>query len=166
MLFKDRLEVWNPGTLPQGLTLDSLKGVHNSIPANPIIALPAYLAGYIERLGTGTTDVVDTCVAAGLPAPEYKQEQNHFISIIWRKRTNANGPQSGPHEKLVQRYRGLLETMIAKPTISKEELAAQFKISLTTLKRDLRCLRQSNEITWIGWTQNGHWEVKELNKKK
>ena len=126
--------------------------------------------------------------AAGLPVPEYKQEQNHFISIIWRKRTNANGPQSapqylidnkdidntdsqsgpqsGPHEKLVQRYRGLLETMIAKPTISKEELAAQFKISLTTLKRDLRCLRQSYEITWIGWTQNGHWEVKELNKKK
>ena len=192
MLFKDRLEVWNPGTLPQGLTLDSLKGVHNSIPANPIIALPAYLAGYIERLGTGTTDVVETCVAAGLPAPEYKQEQNHFISIIWRKRTDANGPQSGPQYlidnkgignadsqsgpqygpqsgpqgKLAQRYRGLLETIVAKPTISKEDLAAQFKISLTTLKRDLKCLRQSSEITWIGWTQNGHWEVKELNKKK
>ncbi|MCQ2171206.1 MAG: DUF4062 domain-containing protein [Bacteroidales bacterium] len=192
MLFKDRLEVWNPGTLPQGLTLDSLKGVHNSIPANPIIALPAYLAGYIERLGTGTTDVVETCVAAGLPTPEYKQEQNHFISVIWRKMPDANGPQSGPQYlidnkdidntdsqsgpqygpqsgpqgKLAQRYRGLLETIVAKPTISKEDLAAQFKISLTTLKRDLRSLRQSYEITWIGWTQNGHWEVKELEKKK
>lgn len=75
----------SPGTLPQGLTIDSLTGIHNSIPANPIIALPAYLAGYIERLGTGTTDVIEACVAAGLPIPEYKQEQNHFISIIWRK---------------------------------------------------------------------------------
>ncbi|MBQ0088022.1 MAG: hypothetical protein KBT27_01645, partial [Prevotellaceae bacterium] len=118
--------------------------------------------------------------------------QNHFISIIWRKRTDANGPQSGPQylidnkdidntdsqsgpqygpqsgpqEKLAKRYRGLLETIVAKPTISKEDLAAQFKISLTTLKRDLKCLRQSYEITWIGWTQNGHWEVKELDKKK
>jgi hypothetical protein len=43
----------NPGTFPQGLTLNSLKGI--SIPSNPIIALPTYLAGYIVRFGTGTT---------------------------------------------------------------------------------------------------------------
>lgn len=81
-----------PGTLPQGLTIDSLTGIHNSIPANPIIALPAYLAGYIKMLGTGTTDVVEACVAAGLPIPD-KQEQNHFISIIWRKGGAHNEPR-------------------------------------------------------------------------
>lgn len=136
-----------------------------------------------RKLMFGTTDVVESCVAAGLSAPEYKQEQSHFISIIWRRNgpqsgpqyviggedvtvvIPQNGPQSGPQEKLAQRYRGLLEMIIAKPTISKEDLAAHFKISLTTLKRDLRCLRQSYEITWVGWTQNGHWEVKEIKKQ-
>ncbi|MCQ2171203.1 MAG: hypothetical protein MJZ17_00390 [Bacteroidales bacterium] len=49
------------------IAIPSYKDVYEAI-----IALPAYLAGYIERLGTGTTDVVETCVAAGLPAPEYK----------------------------------------------------------------------------------------------
>ena len=28
MLFKDRLEVWNPGRLPQGMTIDKLSSVH------------------------------------------------------------------------------------------------------------------------------------------
>jgi hypothetical protein len=30
MLFKDRLEVWNPGRLPHGMTIESLSGVHRS----------------------------------------------------------------------------------------------------------------------------------------
>lgn len=113
---------------------------------------------------TGTTDVVETDAVADFPELEYEQEQNHFISIILRKRTDANVPKSGPQEKLAKRHRRLLETIVAKQTISKEDLAAQFNISLTTLKRDLRCLRQSYIITWMGWTQNSHWEIKELDK--
>ena len=169
------------------MTTAKLKQLHSSVPVNPILAVPAFLAGYIEHSGTGTTDIVNYCKRTGLREPEFIQDED-FRVIIWRKRANAdgpqylidnkdidnadfqsgplNGPQSGPQGKLVQRYRGLLETIVAKPTISKEDLAAQFKISLTTLKRDLRSLRQSYEITWIGWTQNGHWEVKELEKKK
>ena len=35
MLFTDRLEVWNPGTLPKALTLAALRRPHSSIPGNP-----------------------------------------------------------------------------------------------------------------------------------
>lgn len=34
-LFADRLEVWNPGTMPGTLTLDDLRNAHPSIPNNP-----------------------------------------------------------------------------------------------------------------------------------
>ncbi|MBO5193331.1 MAG: transcriptional regulator, partial [Bacteroidales bacterium] len=57
---------------------------HTSIPANPVLANPLYLAGYIERLGTGTSDMVDECVSIGLKAPEFIQDSN-FRSILWRK---------------------------------------------------------------------------------
>ena len=38
MLFADRLEVWNPGTLPPPLTLRKLRIPHQSVPGNPLLA--------------------------------------------------------------------------------------------------------------------------------
>ena len=45
MLFADRLEVWNPGELPAPLTVAELWRPHASIPRNPLIAEPMFLAG-------------------------------------------------------------------------------------------------------------------------
>lgn len=44
MLFSDRLEVWNPGTLPASLTIEKLRFPHGSVPHNPLLAEPLYLA--------------------------------------------------------------------------------------------------------------------------
>lgn len=84
MLFRDRLEVWNPGNLPYGLTTAKLRKPHHSIPANPLLAEPMYLAGYIERMGTGTGDIIRLCKKTGLKEPEFVQE-DIFKVIIWRK---------------------------------------------------------------------------------
>ena len=58
MLFSDRVEVWNPGRLPSPLTLEQLRIAHQSVPNNPLLAEPLYLAQYIERMGTGTLDMI------------------------------------------------------------------------------------------------------------
>lgn len=42
-----------------------------------------YLAGFIERLGTGTGDIIRLCNEKGLKEPEFIQEEN-FKTIIWR----------------------------------------------------------------------------------
>ncbi|VBB48250.1 putative transcriptional regulator [uncultured Paludibacter sp.] len=83
MLFKDRLEIWNPGNLPLGWTTDKLKKLHRSVPANPLLAEPMYLAGYIERLGTGTMDMVRIAKKAGLSEPEFIDD-DEFKTIIFR----------------------------------------------------------------------------------
>lgn len=88
MLFKDRLEIWNPGHLPFGLSTAKLRQPHNSIPANPLLAEPMYLAGYIERMGTGTGDIIRLCKEKGLKAPEFIQEED-FRTIIWRTSTKG-----------------------------------------------------------------------------
>ncbi len=54
----DNIEVWNPGSLPLGWTTEKLKKLHSSVPANPLLAEPMYLTAFIERLGTGTTDII------------------------------------------------------------------------------------------------------------
>lgn len=84
MLFRNRLEVWNPGHLPSYLSIAKLKKPHASFPPNPLLAEPLYLAGFIERLGTGIPDMIHSCVAAGLRAPELVQEEE-FRVTLWRK---------------------------------------------------------------------------------
>ncbi len=53
-LFTDRLEIWNPGSLPANMTPDTLRKDHSSIPNNPLIAESMYLTRYIEKAGSGT----------------------------------------------------------------------------------------------------------------
>lgn len=83
MLFKDRLEVWNPGKLPQGMTIAKLNKEHTSNPVNPVLAHPVYLSGYIEQMGTGTTDIIDHCLEYGLRKPEFHQDDD-FRVVLWR----------------------------------------------------------------------------------
>ena len=101
MLFKDRLEVWNPGRLPKGMTVEKLNGEHASLPVNPLLANPVYLAGYIEQVGTGTNDVIDRCVELGLRKPEFRQDED-FMVTLWRKDgsgTAQSDPESLPNSK-------------------------------------------------------------------
>jgi predicted HTH transcriptional regulator len=84
MLFADRLEVWNPGELPPALTPERLREPHPSIPRNPLIAEPLYLAHYIEKAGTGTLDMIARCLEMGLPEPDFEQRAGQFVVTIWR----------------------------------------------------------------------------------
>ena len=95
MLFKDRLEICNPGSLPYGLTTAKLLLPHSSIPANPLLAEPMYLRGAIERMGTGTGDIVKRCIEMGLPSPVFIQ-QEEFRVIIYRN--VADTPQETEQE--------------------------------------------------------------------
>ncbi|HMQ07357.1 MAG TPA: hypothetical protein PKC30_08650 [Saprospiraceae bacterium] len=44
---------------------------------------PLYLTGYIERKGTGTSDIVQKSLAAGLREPQFIQDED-FRTIIYR----------------------------------------------------------------------------------
>lgn len=95
MLFRNRLEVWNPGQLPYGLTVQKLTIPHKSLPANPLIADPLFWTGYVDKIGTGTEDIITLCKEKGLKEPEYHQEED-FRVVIWRK-GDPNRSKSGPN---------------------------------------------------------------------
>jgi predicted HTH transcriptional regulator len=86
MLFSDRLEIWNPGELPSNLTVDQLSRPHPSIPRNPLIADPLFLARYAEKAGSGILDMFALCKAEGLRAPQFRQDGGQFVQTIWRPR--------------------------------------------------------------------------------
>lgn len=77
-IFDDRLEIWSDGTLPFGLKPEDLKRNHRSLPRNPFIVNAFYLRGLVEEWGRGTQMIVDLCVRAGHPEPEFVAEGNAF----------------------------------------------------------------------------------------
>ena len=89
MLFRNRLEIWNPGQLPYGLTVQKLQGPHKSLPTNPLIADPMYWKGYIEKIGTGTEDIIEKCRDYGLKTPEFYQEEDFRGSHLEGSRRKA-----------------------------------------------------------------------------
>lgn len=179
-IYRDRLEVWNPGQLPYGMTTAMLSRLHNSIPTNPMLATPMYLAGYIERMGTGTTDVVDACVKAGLAKPKFDQDEN-FRATIWRKNVGQNVPQSDAdyqqltknvpenvpqnvpqsvgQSKQANRYIKIMNTLLTNRRTPLREIAEVLDVSEKTIKRDLNVLRQTYRIEWIGSPKTGRWEI-------
>jgi len=84
IVFADRIEVWNPGELPPGLTPELLRKPHGPIPRNPLIAEPLFRVKYVKKAGTGTTDMIDDCRKAGLPEPDFEQRGLHFVVTVWR----------------------------------------------------------------------------------
>lgn len=113
MLFRDRLEIWNPGQLPFNLTLAKLKKPHSSFPANPLIAEPLYLTGFIERLGTGISDMLELTKHAGLKEPEFFQDCD-FKTVVWRNEEETGQPTGQPTGQLTGQPTGQLTEEISR----------------------------------------------------
>jgi len=96
MIFRNRIEIFNPGVLPLGWTTEKLKKIHTSIPANPLLAEPMYLKGYIERVGSGTLDILRIAGENGLQEPVFEQDDS-FKTILYRMQTTqeVSGEVSG-----------------------------------------------------------------------
>jgi ATP-dependent DNA helicase RecG len=95
IVYADRVEVWNPGELPPGLTPELLRAPHGPIPRNPLIAEPLFRVKYVEKAGTGITDMIAECRTAGLPEPDFRQCGPHFVATLWRPKAKVSGSESG-----------------------------------------------------------------------
>lgn len=134
--------------------LAKLKLKHKSIPVNPILAYPAYLAGYIERLGTGTKDLVEACVAKGLKAPEFMEDED-FCTIIWRDASITDGKKELSDRQLI-----IYTLLKENPMLNIADLASKMAVSPRTVSRELEALRNLNLIERKDGRKGGCWIVK------
>lgn len=84
----DRMEFWNSGCLPEGMTVEMLRGLHPSRPSNPDIANVFFLRRLIERWGIGTRLIVDQCREAGLPEPSWSVDGNGVTLVLRLRRAS------------------------------------------------------------------------------
>lgn len=74
-VFDDRIEVRSVGTLPNGVTAESLSGTHPSVLRNPLIAEAFHRTGAVEAWGRGTNRVIEECEKHGIPAPVFEERE-------------------------------------------------------------------------------------------
>jgi ATP-dependent DNA helicase RecG len=142
--------IFNAGSLSYGLTTAKLRKPHSSIPANPLLAEPMYLAGFIERMGTGTGDIILLCEEAGLKKPPEFLQEEIFKTILWRKNAEdvvAVGVSGGVNDILV-----LIEN---HPGINVSALKSHLDIPQRTIERWINQLKKENKIEFKGAPKTG-----------
>ena len=156
MLFADRLEVWNPGELPPSLTPERLREPHASIPRNPLIAEPLYLARYIEKAGSGTLDMIERCAETGLPSPDFEERAGIFVTTLWRDWLTE---EAMAHLELNDRQRLCIKTLKAERLITKMGYKDLVGCSPRTAARDLDNLLKKGIVERRGSGRSVYYEL-------
>jgi predicted HTH transcriptional regulator len=153
MVFLDRVEIWNSGTLPGNLKVEDLKKPHSSHPSNTTLANVLYFGNYIQQVGSGTTEMVRQCKEHGLPEPEFVSVRNlEFKTILARDLfTESNLIQMGLNERQLQ----AVDHIKKRGQITNNEYKEMAKVSKATATRDLMELSQKGIIEKTGVTGRG-----------
>jgi ATP-dependent DNA helicase RecG len=183
-VYDDRLSIWNEGGLPFGLSVEELKGEHNSRPRNPKIAKACFMAGYIDTWGRGTLKIFNACKLAGLPEPDIL-EKDGGVSVTLFKDENRvatsgqvggqtsspiGSPIGGPIgstiggliggtiDDLTKRQKEVLEIIIKDNKVSIKGVAKILNINNSAAQAHLEILKEKGFIRREGGTR-GFWKI-------
>lgn len=143
-IYPDRIEIQNSGSLPKGITAQSLlRETHDSILVNPDICHVFYLYELMERVGRGTYKIVQECREMGMRLPEWKNIAGTVRLTFYA----ADQYQTQP-VKLNERQRELLAKLQYGDTVNRLEYIKLYKdaISDRTARRDLTELENNGYL--------------------
>jgi len=96
-IYDDRLEIWSAGMLPPRVTFENLDQLNESVLRNPHIAKVLYYKKYIETWGMGISLIINECMTAGHPKPEFI-ERSGGVCVVLRSRKNLGVPTAAPEK--------------------------------------------------------------------
>jgi ATP-dependent DNA helicase RecG len=166
--YLDRVEVHSPGLLVPGIRLDELQhGASASRPRNPTLAniLRELPGGYMERLGTGISFMINQMRAAGHPEPVF-DERGEFV-VTFRKavasRQSAPPPPIAPEAVKMTaqnltaqslRQARALEYIQQQGAITNREYRELTGVSESTAMRDLEALVEQGTLRASGYRRS------------
>jgi len=157
-MFDDRLEVISSGLLPAGITVADLKRNHASKPRNPLIAEVFFRRGLIERWGRGTQKIVELCLAAGQPEPEFEEQAGDFLV---RFRLSSYHPPLRVSHDLTDRQRRILLVLSDGQLWRVRDILARLENGpgLRAVQVDLRLLREYGLVNSSGRAVAARWRL-------
>ena len=157
MVFLDRVEIWNSGTLPGNLKVEDLKKPHSSHPSNPTLATVLYFANYIQQVGSGTTEMVRQCKEHGLPEPEFVSVRNlEFKTILARDvYTDDVLSRLGLNDRQIE----AVKFVKVEGRITNKEYQKKFDLKKRQSTDDLKELEIKGILARVGTTGKGTYYI-------
>jgi len=146
-IFDDRMEFWNPGRLPEGWTVETLKEKHESIPPNPLIARHFFWIKYVEEVGTGTNKMIRWCIEWGLPEPDFEYTGTSLVVTFRKSKLTEEYLET---LNLNERQMKALEFLKEHKRITSKKYADLFGITDRMARNDLRKLVNKKIIRRVG----------------
>lgn len=81
-IFDDRIEVYSPGGLPNGVTLDNVR-THFSRARNDIIVRVLLNLGYVNSLGSGIPRMIRLMKQHSGREPDFEVNPLQFMVRLW-----------------------------------------------------------------------------------
>ncbi len=159
-IFDNRIEVWNPGELPNPLTPDDLKRKHRSIPRNPLVAHALFLIRYIEQWGKGTNRVIEEMVKNRLPEPEFQNLSGGFEVVTYgpgREFEEMIEKEKFHVLEINERQRGAINYIKKHGKITRAEYCKIGNIGATYAKKELNELIKKRVVRRAGKGKAMHY---------
>lgn len=146
-VFDDYIEIWNPGELPKGWTVDRLKQKHESVPRNPLLFKQFFWVKYVEDVGGGTLDIIQECKKWGLAEPEFEFTGTSIVVAIKKLMISEEyleGLELNPRQKQA------IEHLKEHKNISTKEYMRINQVSDKTAFLELKNLAEKNVLVRRG----------------
>jgi ATP-dependent DNA helicase RecG len=147
-LFEDRIEIFNPGCLPPGVTVDNIKDAQVS--RNEIIAARLKELDYLEEYGRGIDIVFNQMKEWGLLPPVFKNTTNSFKVILMGEEL------SSLNERQVKIWNYLVDN---KRITAKECEKVMPDVPRKTINYDLKKLQEMKLLHSVGESINTYYEA-------
>jgi ATP-dependent DNA helicase RecG len=166
-IYPRRLEIWNSGALPEGITSESLRNGQISVLRNPDIAHVLYLCGFMEKAGRGSVLIIDECRQSELPEPKWNSEPDHGVTLTFFapefiQETTRKATQKTTQKATQKATQKILMVLREQPAASRRDIAEKIgDITEDGVKYHLAKLKKIGHIQRVGADRGGHWEVLE-----
>lgn len=158
-IFDDRIEITNPGALPQGLPRELFGTL--SVQRNPVTYRFLRDMGYVEGLGTGIPRMKNELRKAGLSDPEFKFTETFFRVILYNRKSHRK-PIEGVKD-LNDRQKQALEYLRKNKSLKARTYTEMNGVSNATAVKEINEMVQFGYLKKVG-TYRGAYYV--LNEKK
>ncbi|MBI4447441.1 putative DNA binding domain-containing protein, partial [Candidatus Woesearchaeota archaeon] len=159
-LFDDRIEMSNPGGLPEGLPKEFFG--KRSVRRNPITYRLLRDCHYVEGLGTGIPKMINEMRKSGLKDPEFSFEGGFFV-VTLRNIKSTIKPRRGMRD-LSQRQLNAMGYLRQNKTIKSKTYANINNVSLPIALKDIAELIKFKYLKKVGSYRGAYYTLKEEQK--
>lgn len=147
-IFDDRIEIFNPGCLPPGVTIENIKDAQVS--RNEVIAGILKDMGHLEEYGRGIDIVFDKMSEWNLMSPIFKNTANSFKVILPGKELS----------KLNERQIKIWDFLIDNKKITAKDCEKILgDVPRVTINRDLQKMEDMNLIHSVGKSISTYYQM-------